>query len=438
MTDQRKALKIIKKLQRKGFQAVFAGGCVRDMLLNKEPHDFDVATSATPDQVEKIFVRNSKTVGKAFGVVLVKVNGTDFEVATFRKDGTYSDGRRPDSVEFVPSMKDDADRRDFTVNAMFWDPVKRTTWDFVDGQRDLTMKKIRFVGDPKKRIEEDKLRLLRAVRFCLKLDFWMDSDTAIAVRLNANKLNTVSPERIRDELMKMLAAGRPRKMMDLLFSTHLVDYVLPELRNLDGCRQNSAFHPEGDVLEHTVQVMEGLVNEPVLLQLAGMLHDIGKPATMTEEDGQITNRGHDVVGASMVEEIMTRLKFSNDEIEYVKNLTADHMQHHFVRSMRKSTLKRYMALPYFDDLTKLNRADINAASKNFSALEYIEEKRKSWKPEEIKPKSLITGKDLIEAGFTPGPMFKTILSFIEEGQLEGKIRTREDAMKIVKNKRWGA
>lgn len=433
MNNFDKAKKIIKRLKRKGYQALLAGGCVRDMLLNKEPNDFDIATSATPDQVEKIF-KHTKAVGKAFGVVLVKIKNTDFEVATFRKDGSYEDGRRPASVFFLSSAEEDANRRDFTINALFYDPVKKQILDFVDGKKDLERKRIRFVGDAQQRIREDNLRLIRAIRFAIKLDFWIDPTTMEIIRNNAQKLANVSFERIREELMKMLALGKPRKMLDLLFESNLIDFVIPEFRALQGCEQSPKHHPEGTVLEHTTRVMEHLVNERPMLQLAGILHDIGKPATSAvNETGDIITHGHDEVGAKIAREIMTRLKFSNDEIEYVADMVAEHMKYHFVRSMKKSSLKRYMALPYFDDLTKLSRADISSASKDFSSLEYIEQKKKEWKPEEIKPKNtLINGDDLINLGFKPGPIFKTILSVIEDGQLEGKLKTKEEALEVAK------
>ncbi len=437
MDDYRKAVKIINKLQRRGHQAVLAGGSVRDMLLGKTPHDFDIATSATPDQVERIF-RRTRAVGKSFGVVLVKIKDVDFEVATFRLDGTYSDGRRPDFVEFT-SMEEDAKRRDFTVNAMFYDPHKKEYIDFVGGRADLVSRRIRFVGDPLQRITEDNLRLLRAVRFAIKLDAQIELETMQVIRDNASKLSNVSQERIREELMKMFDLGQPRRMIGLLFDSKLVDYILPEIQPMKDCQQNPYWHPEGDVLTHTVKVMEGLVNEKPLLQLAALFHDIGKPATMAidpNDPNRISNHGHDEVGAKMVFDIMTRLKFSNDEIDYVVSLVSNHMKHQVVMDMKKSTLKRFMAQPYFEDLLKLNFADVSAASGNLSTIEFLKNQKFEWKPEEIKPKAFINGDDLIAMGLKPGPKFKELLTMIMDAQLEGSIQNREQALKLVERTLW--
>jgi len=431
MTNYGNALKIVKRLQDKGHQAVFAGGAVRDMLLGDDPHDIDIATSANPDQVINLF-KNTKSVGKSFGVVLVRYGDTDFEVATFREDGTYSDGRRPDSVLFS-SMGKDSSRRDLTINSIFYDPVRERVLDFNKGHQDLCDKIIRFVGDPNKRIQEDNLRILRAIRFAIKLGFTIDKKTWSAIIMNAEKINNVSEERISEELMKMIAIGKPREMMVLLYDSGLLKHILPEVDALVGCGQNPNYHPEGDVFEHTVRAMENLKSERPILQLAGMLHDIGKPSTSSiNEDGKTINHGHDKVGAEMVDTLMRRLKFSNDDIELVKNLTSDHMLHHFVRSMKKATVKKMMALPHFDDLLKLNEADIMAASGNISSLTYIREKMDTWKPEEIKPKPIISGQQLIDLGFKPGPLFKEILNTVVDLQLEGELTTEDDALDFVR------
>jgi len=433
MTLIKKAKRIVKILQRSGHQAVFAGGSVRDMLLGQEPHDYDIATSALPDQVEALF-KNTKAVGKSFGVILVKFKSVDFEIATFRNDGNYSDGRRPDSVTFS-SIIEDAFRRDFTVNALFYDPLKKIVIDYVNGLADLEYKTLRFVGSAQERIEEDNLRLLRAVRFSLKLNFEMASDTLSAVRLYSHLVQNIAAERIREELMKMLEAKQPRKMIQLLFSTQLIKYILPEIVALKDSLQDPQWHPEGDVLEHTIQVMEKLVDQPLLVQLAGFLHDIGKPKTQAIEDGRITNKGHDALSADMTEQIMFRLKFPNDEIELVKNLVADHMRLHIVKDFRKSTLKRYLALPYFKELMALNKADVLSASKDLTNYDYVMQKKSEWKPEEIKPIPLITGRDLISLSFKPGPIFSTILQEVEEQQLEGKLEDSRSAIKYV-IERW--
>lgn len=433
MSDYRKAVKIIKKLQRRGFDAVLCGGAVRDLLLGKEPHDFDIACSATPDQVEKIF-RHTKAVGKSFGVVLVELKGTSFELATFRRDGTYSDGRRPDSVEFT-SMEEDAKRRDFTINAMFYDPCKKKYIDFVDGQKDLQARRIRFVSDPVHRITEDNLRLIRAIRFAIKLNSWIDPESMKAIRENAFKIANVASERIREEFMKMLELGDPRKMLDLLFESNLIDYILPEFKPMKGSKQNPRWHLEGDCYVHTTIVMENLAKEKPLLQFAALMHDIGKPSTAKvegDDPDKISNHGHDDVGAKLALDIMTRLKFSNEEIDYVVNLVQNHMKHQVAKEMKKSTLARFMAQPYFDDLLKLNYADIRAASGDLSTIKFLEEQKRSWKPEEIKPKtSLVTGDDLIAMGLKPGPQFKELLTIVMDAQLEGTVKTKDEGLKIV-------
>jgi len=432
MTLKNKAKKIVKHLQRNGYEAVFAGGCVRDMLLNITPHDYDIATSATPEVVESLF-KNTKSVGKAFGVILVKFHNVDFEVATFRNDGNYSDGRRPDSVTFS-SIVEDAKRRDFTVNAIFYDPVEKKVIDYVGGKKDLSNKVIRFVGNAEDRIKEDHLRLLRAIRFALRLGFELDPLTFGDIRKSAHLVKEVASERIREELAKMIEVGKPRLMMRLLFSTNLMHEILPEIVALKDSPQHPEFHPEGDVLEHTILVMEKLVNEKLEVQFAGMFHDVGKPVTLKFDNGRPTNKGHDAVGADMVEQIMLRLKFSTDEIDLVKNLVADHMRHHVVKEFRKSTLKRYLALPYIDDLMLLNEADTRSASGNMEHIDYLREKMDEWEPEEIRPKPMVNGHDLIKLNLKPGPIFSTILREVEDLQLEGTVTNRRQALRFLRER----
>lgn len=426
------AKKIVKVLQKNGYEAVFAGGCVRDMLLGIEPHDYDIATSATPDVVESLF-KHTKAVGKAFGVILVRMKGVDFEVATFRKDGNYSDGRRPDTVSFS-TMKEDAERRDFTVNAMFYDPIKKEVIDHVYGISDLTLKTLRFVGNANHRIEEDHLRLLRAVRFALKLDFELDPSTFEAIRRNAYLVNRIAPERVREEFVKILEVGKPRRMMDLLFSTHLMQMIFPEIVALKDSPQYFEYHPEGDVLEHTILVMEKLIGQKTEVQLAGMFHDVGKPDTLKFEDGKPTNKGHAVVSADMAEQIMFRFKFSTDEIGFVKNLVTDHMKSHHTKEFKKSTLKKYLALPYINELLILNKADALSASRSVEYVEYIEEKLNEFEPEEIKPAPFVNGYDLIELGLKPGPMFKILLDEMMDFQLEEIVTNRKQAFKVLRDK----
>ena len=429
MTDREKALHIVQTLRNQGRYAVLAGGCVRDMLLGIEPHDYDIATKAYPDEVEALFT-NTKAVGKAFGVVLVNIEGTDFEVATFRSDGEYFDGRRPSTVHFS-DIKEDAERRDFTVNALFYDPLDKKVIDFVGGQEDLKNKILRFVGDPETRIKEDKLRLLRFVRFILKLGFEMNKESFLAVRLHSPDIYKVSPERIREELMKMLEVGKPRQMVQLLMGTHLMHHILPEVAELAECEQDSEWHPEGDVLTHTIMVMEELKDEPSLLQLAAMFHDIGKPSTSVVRDGRITNRGHASVGKEMTEKRMRELKFSNDEIELVTSLVHHHMKGHVAPHMKKSKLKRLLAEPWAEMLVKLAMADQKASHGDTEGAEFLKEKFETWEPEDVKPEPLITGNDLINLGLEPGPIFSEILDAVSDGQLEGDLNTWEEAIDYV-------
>ena len=427
------ASNIVKTLQKARYEAVFCGGAVRDMLLDIEPKDIDIATSATPTQIESLFER-TKTVGKAFGVVLVRFCDYEFEVATFRNDGNYSDNRRPDSVTFS-TMIEDAQRRDFTINAMFYDTSRTKVIDYVGGKEDIAFKLIRFVGNADDRIKEDNLRLLRAIRFALRFDFDFERFTFSAIKRHARLVKNVALERIKEEFVKMIMIGKPRRMFKLLLDTGLMQQILPEVVEMVGSPQNPKHHREGDVMEHVILVMEKLIGQSLELQLAGMFHDIGKPRTLVFEDGQPTNKGHDKVGAEMTEEIMLRLKFSNEEIELVKNLVSDHMKHHIVKEFRKSTLKRYMSLPYFNDLMILNEADTLSASGDMEHIEFLKEKMNEWEPEIIHPKtSLISGRDLIKLGFKPGPIFGTILREVEELQLEEILTTYKGAIKHVKKR----
>lgn len=430
MTEREKALHIVETLRNEGRYAVLAGGCVRDMLLGIKPKDYDIATKAYPDEVESLFPK-TKAVGKAFGVVLVNIEDTDFEVATFRSDGEYLDGRRPSKVHFS-SIEEDANRRDFTVNALFYDPLDKKVIDFVGGREDLKNKVLRFVGNAEDRIKEDKLRMLRFVRFALRLGFEMDHDSFMTVRKHAHEIFQVSPERIREELMKMLEVGKPREMVQLLMQTHLMELILPEVAALESCEQDEIWHPEGDVLTHTIMVMENLKDEHPLLQLAAMFHDIGKPATKEERDGRITNRGHASVGRELAEKRMKELKFSNEEIELVTSLVHHHMKGHVAPHMRKSNLKRLLAQPWAEELVKLAMADQEGSHGDTDGAEFLKEKFETWEPEEIKPEPLITGHDLMELGFKPGPIFSHILDAVSTEQLEGLLTSKFSAINYVK------
>lgn len=429
--DARTAATLLcKTLQKNGHQAVFAGGCVRDQLLGLEPNDYDLATSATPDEVLALFSRG-KAVGKAFGVVLVQLEGHEFEVATFRSDGQYSDGRHPDSVTFS-NMFEDAKRRDFTINAMFFDPIAEKLIDFVGGKSDLEGKILRFVGGPDERIEEDNLRMLRFCRFAARLNFSPSWFSFMAVKMASHRIHSVAPERIREELMKMLSCMEPRRVIDILYKTHLLDKILPEVVQLETCEQSAIHHPEGNAFTHTLMVVDQLKNESPLLQLAALLHDIGKPATTEVINGRIMHKGHEKVGAEMADEIMRRLKFSNEEREHVVALVRDHMKVHVVKNMKKSTIKRLLSASHADDLIRLGRADVFGRNDDggWSLLENV---KANWTPQEVKPDPILTGNDLIEMSYKPGPLFKEILGTLQDEQLEDNIISKEDAIAFVKN-----
>ena len=425
-------LEIINTLQANGHEAVLAGGCVRDMLLNIEPHDYDIATSAIPDEVEALF-KNTKAVGKSFGVILVRKKGIDFEVATFRSDGNYSDGRRPDSIEFV-SMEEDAKRRDFTVNALFFDPIADKIFDFVGGQRDLKEGRLNFVGNPYERIQEDKLRILRFIRFLVKLDFFPESISVLVVKDMAELIKEIASERVREEFIKMLDLNKPRKVIELLFKFSLIHHMLPSVAALENEEQNPVWHPEGTALVHTLEALKYVKDENYIIKLAVLLHDIGKPKVHKIHEGRIVTPGHAAVGAEMVKDILTDLRFPNNEIELISWLVGSHMLP--AHKMRKCKLKRLLAHPHIEDLIKVMRADklgsLNNNPDKTVVFEFLKAKLIEWTPEEIKPEPLISGKDLIALGLKPSPLFKEILNNISDMQLEGIISTKEEAIKLVK------
>jgi len=429
---QTQAYQIVKRLQDKGFQALYAGGHVRDMVMGLESADIDIATNATPDVVEELFEK-TLPVGKAFGVIIVIIDDVQVEVATFRTDGTYQDGRRPDSVIFS-SMEEDAKRRDLTINGMFYDPVKNELIDCVKGHEDIHDKIIRLIGDPEARIREDKLRMARVVRFAAKLGFSVDSQTMRAVKMHSSEIVQVSAERITEELQKILRTGNYRKAMDLLFETGLIDHILPEVRAMKGCEQPPEFHSEGDVLTHTVLALESLpVDASDELRMGVLLHDVGKPPTQTFED-RIRFNGHDLRGKDLTREIMARMRVSNEFADRVIALVGNHMKFMFVREMRTSRLKRFMAEPHFDEHMALHKADCMSSHKDLGNYDFMLEKLKTYEPEEIHPPRIVTGTDLIEMGFVPGILFKKILGDVEEQQLEGTIKARDEALSYVKLK----
>jgi poly(A) polymerase len=428
------ALEIIQVLCGKGFQALLAGGCVRDLLLGKMPHDFDVATSASPEDVARLFSRTIP-VGAQFGVMLVVLHGEQYQVATFRSDGAYIDGRRPESVVFS-SPAEDAARRDFTVNGLFYDPVKNEVIDFVGGLSDLKQKILRAIGDPERRFAEDKLRLLRAVRFAATLDFEIDPSTLAAICHHAHEIQTVSPERIREELCRMFAAPQRVRALDLLEQTGLLKEVLPEVAALRGCEQPPEFHPEGDVYVHTRLMLSLLSpNAPLPVVLSVLFHDIGKPGTSTidPETGRIRFNGHESLGAAMAERIMERLRFSNQEIAEVTEMVKNHMAFKDVKQMRKAKLRRFLARPTIEGELELHRVDCLSSHGLLENYEFLLARREEFANEPLVPPRLLTGRDLIALGWQPGPRFKIVLDAVQNAQLEGQIHTKEEALDWVRS-----
>lgn len=425
------ALTIVRELQEAGHEAYFAGGCVRDQLRGVAPKDYDIATSATPDEILKLYPRGD-TIGAHFGVILVRRGGHHFEIATFREDGTYSDGRRPESVTFSTSEAD-ARRRDFTINGMFYDPVAGRLIDHVGGEADLQAGLIRAIGNPVERFEEDYLRLLRAVRFATLLDFDIEESTWSAMLSAAERITLISPERIREELDRLWLSPSRLRAFDLLVESGLMKAILPEIIDLQGCEQPPRWHPEGDVFVHTRLMLSLLPAEASLpLVLSVLFHDIAKPATFTydPEEDRIRFSGHDHIGAQMTEGILKRLRYSNAVITAATSAVAHHMQFKDVQKMRTSTLKRFMARENFDDELELHRVDCAGSNGLFENYEYVVEKRREFEATQtpLLPPRFINGGDLISRGMTAGPAFGTILTEAQDLQLEGTLANRNEAL----------
>jgi len=428
MEMEEAARRIVRKLTGAGFVALYAGGCVRDRLLGIRAHDIDIATSARPEEVTALF-GHTIPVGAQFGVIVVREEGMDFQVATFRSDGDYSDARRPDSVEFS-TPEADAARRDFTINGLFFDPIGERVIDYVGGRADLEARLVRAIGDPDARFAEDRLRVLRGVRFAAALDFAIDPPTWDAIRRFAPSIHGVSAERIRDEIVKTLASPRRLRGFDLLDESGLLREILPEVDGLKGCEQPPEFHPEGDVFVHT-RIMLGMLapDASVPLVLATLFHDIGKPGTARrDETGRIRFNGHERVSAEMTVGIMERLRFSNDEIRASTEMVRHHMAFKDVQQMRVAKLKRFMARETFWDEMELHRVDCGSSHGMLDNHAFLLAKREEFAHEPLIPPPLITGKDLIAQGRRPGPAFKEILDAVETAQLEGKLRDRAEAI----------
>jgi len=436
-------------LRSKGHQAYFVGGCVRDLLLERDPADFDVSTDATPEQVMQIFPQ-TYAVGAQFGVVLIPFKAVGMqeispettaaahpkaiEVATFRSDGAYSDGRHPDAVRYTTDPREDVQRRDFTINGLMLDPLDgERVLDYVGGRDDLGRGLIRTIGEPAQRFREDKLRMMRAVRFAARFEYQIDVETFAAIRELAPEIRQVSRERQRDELTKMLTEGHARRAFELLDATGLLHEVLPEVEKMKGVAQPPQYHPEGDVWVHTLLLLSMLpAGVSKTLAWGALLHDVGKPPTFRIAPDRIRFDGHVEVGERMAEEIGQRFRMSNEEIEQIVALVANHLRFADVKNMKESTFKRFIRLPKFDEHLELHRIDCLGSHAMLDLYHYTREKMAQLPAEQVRPKPLINGDDLIAEGYVQGPRFSEILRVVEDAQLERRLQSREDALEFVR------
>ncbi len=451
MLARRAATEVVRTLRSQGHQAYFVGGCVRDLLLGRDPADFDVSTDATPEQVMRIFPQ-TYAVGAQFGVVLVpfRAVGIDggpieaeeltaehakvIEVATFRSDGAYSDGRHPDAVRYTTDPREDVQRRDFTINGLMLDPLNGDrVLDHVGGQQDLQQHLVRSIGEPERRLREDKLRMMRAIRFAARFEYKIDPETFSAIQRLAPEIRQVSRERQRDELTKMLTEGSARRAFELLDASGLLHEVLPEVEKMKGVEQPPQYHPEGDVWIHTLLIL-GMLQTGTSRTLAwgGLLHDVGKPPTFRVAPDRIRFDNHVEVGTRMAEEIGHRFRMSNDEIGQIMALVANHLRFADVKNMKESTFKRFIRLPNFQEHLELHRMDCLSSHRILDLYEFTREKMAKLAPEQVRPRPFITGDDLLAAGYQQGPRFKEILSTVEDAQLEGKVRSPEEAINFVR------
>jgi len=424
---------IVRRLREAGHTACFAGGCVRDRLLGKSPKDYDIATDASPEKVQSLFAR-TVPVGAKFGVMLVLEGGAEYEVATFRADGVYLDGRRPQGVTFT-NAEGDARRRDFTINGLFYDPENEEVLDYVGGRADLEAGILRAIGNASDRFAEDKLRVLRGVRFAASLDFQIEPATWAALCAGASKIHEVSAERVREELVKIFLSPRRTQGFDLLHASGLMQELLPEVAALKGCEQPPEFHPEGDVFVHTrlmLSLLPARVSTPLVF--AVLFHDLGKPATQQrDETGRLRFNGHESVSAAMTGTIMRRLRFSNEEIEATVEMVQNHMVFKDVQNMRVARLKRFMARGTFPDELELHRVDCLGSHGMLDNLGFLQTRREEFASEPLIPPPLVTGNDLIALGWKPGPKFKEVLDSVQTRQLENSLLTREDALEWIRN-----
>lgn len=429
------ARRIVERLRGRGYQALYAGGCVRDRLLGQTPGDYDVATDATADEVQGLFPR-TVPVGAQFGVVLVLIDGAPVEVAQFRADAEYLDGRHPVAVR-PADPREDARRRDFTINGMFIDPETGDVLDYVGGQADLRAGIVRAIGEPRERFAEDHLRMLRAVRFAARLGFAIDPATMRAIRDNAEAVRTVALERVGDEIVRILTEGGARRGFELLDETGLLDIVLPEIAAMRGVEQSPDYHPEGDVWEHTLRLLAGVdglaAPRAEHLALAALLHDVAKGpcAARDPETGRITFYGHTELGETMAIEICQRLRRSRAVWERVAYLVRNHLRHTSAREMRRATLRRFLSADGIRDLLELVRLDALASNGDLSSYRFCVEQLEAFGAEPVVPPPLLRGRDLLDLGWPPGPRLGEILKAVEERQLDGDLTSREEAVQWV-------
>jgi len=437
VTPRELANSICDTLRRSGYQALLVGGCVRDLLLCREPTDYDVTTDATPEQVMALFPE-SIAVGAQFGVILIPRDELKVEVATFRSDVGYSDGRHPDRVVYAKAPQEDVQRRDFTINGLLMQHDTGEVLDFVGGQADLKAKVIRAIGEPGRRFAEDKLRMMRVVRFAARFGFEIEAATFRAIRRHVSEIHQVSPERLREELTKLLTEGAARRAFELLDETWLLQQVLPEIAAMKGVEQPPQYHPEGDVWIHTLMMLEGLpAGTAPTLAWGVLLHDVGKPPTFqsaAETGDRIRFNNHVEVGVRMAEAICRRLRFSNEDTEQIRALVDNHMKFGAVEEMRTSTLKKFVRLPHFEEHLALHRLDCLSSHRQLDSYEFVQRFLADTPPEQVRPERLLTGDDLQNMGFRPGPVFSEILGMLEEAQLEGEIKTRPEAERFVLEK----
>lgn len=423
-------------LKAAGFQAFLVGGCVRDLLLQREPADYDLATDATPEQLLRLYPQANR-VGAHFGVVLVRDGDAEVEVATFRSDHAYLDGRHPGQVVFETDPRQDVARRDFSINALLMEPESGHVLDYVNGRADLEAGIIRAIGHPEWRFREDHLRMLRAVRFAARLGFMIEAGTMAAIERLHALTGRVSAERVRDELVRILTEGGARRGFELLEESGLLNDVLPEVAALRGVEQPPQFHPEGDVWTHTMMMLDQMRSPAPELAWGVLLHDIGKPGTFRRAPDRIRFDGHVELGVQITQNILHRLRFSKAECEQVVALVENHMRFKDVPRMKESTLKRFLRLERFPEHLELHRLDCANSNGNLETYEFVSRKLREIPPEALKPPRLVSGKDLIGEGYPPGPQFGEMLKIIEDAQLEGAVRGRDEALRLVRE-RFGA